>query len=244
MPRRTLPARLYLDPKRREWIIRDRERFERTGCAEPDTNGANAALKSYLARNHRPQAGPDPLIADVLLYYASEHLPTTAARRQHASSVKQLAKFWSEMRVSDVTIENCRTYAAGRPQAAGSADMTILRAALNHWHKSKHGPLPTLPRVLVPAPPARRERWLTRGELARLLWAARRISYLRRFIVLAYYTGSRSGVVLATEWKWIDLETGHMRRRAPGEAERRNKKRPPLKVGRRLLGAPAALETA
>jgi integrase len=76
---------------------------------------------------------------------------------------------------------------------------------------------------------------MTRSEVARLLWAARRLPHLARFILLGIYTGSRSGVLLSLEWSWIDLQRGVMARRAPGASEAANKKAPKVKLGRRIL---------
>jgi integrase len=92
-----------------------------------------------------------------------------------------------------------------------------------------------MPVMWFPPKPEGRERWLTRSEVARLLWAARRSPHLSRFIIVAYYTGTRSGAVLALQWSWIDLRAGVMRRRAPGEAELATKRRPPVRLGERLL---------
>jgi len=43
-------------------------------------------------------------------------------------------------------------------------------------------------------------------------------------------------VILALQWDWIDLKTGVMKRRGHGETEKRNKRRPPVRLGKRILG--------
>src|ERR1700738_3809892 len=75
MPRRRAAPRLYLDGKRRQWIIRDGSNFIRTGCAEPDRHGAETRLAAYLGQKHRPQRSSAPLIADILMTDASEQVP-------------------------------------------------------------------------------------------------------------------------------------------------------------------------
>ena len=87
----------------------------------------------------------------------------------------------------------------------------------------------------MPPAPDGRQRWLTRDEVAELLWAARRTPHLRRFILLAYYTGSRSAAVRELEWSWVDFNASTMRRRAPGKAEQKNKRRPMVRLGKRIL---------
>jgi hypothetical protein len=75
MPRRRAAPRLYLDPRRKTWVIRDGASFVRTGCDEHDRRGAERKLVEYLGQKHEPERGPTPLIVDVLLAYAREHVP-------------------------------------------------------------------------------------------------------------------------------------------------------------------------
>src|SRR6476660_2297462 len=108
MPRRRLPPRLYLDPTKGEWAIRDGQHFERTGCAESDRRGAEARLAAYLGQKHTPKRGPAPLVADILLVYANEHLPHTRSAKNAAYNVGNLSKWWGHKRLSDLTARNCR----------------------------------------------------------------------------------------------------------------------------------------
>jgi integrase len=232
MPRRRSPPRLYLDPTRRQWVIRDGQRLVRTGCAEPDRHGAEARLATYLGQKHTPQRGPSPLIADVLLAYASDHLPHTRSSKNAAYNVSNLSAWWGVKKLSDVTARNCRAYAESKSPAAARRDLETLRAALGYWHR-EYGPLPSVPSVVLPPKPQARGRWLTRNEVARLVWAARRTPHLARFILLGVYTGSRSGILLALRWSWIDLARGVMLRRAPGTGESK-KRTPPVRLGSRI----------
>lgn len=52
MGRKSKGARLYLDPKRREWILRDGTMFVRTGFKEAETDAAQGALNGYLKKKH------------------------------------------------------------------------------------------------------------------------------------------------------------------------------------------------
>src|SRR5262249_23303228 len=79
MPRGRGAPGLYLDPGRRQWVIRAGASFIRTACAESDRYSAEARFAAYLGQKHKPQRSASPLIADVLLAYASEHLPHTRA---------------------------------------------------------------------------------------------------------------------------------------------------------------------
>lgn len=57
---------------------------------------------------------------------------------------------------------------------------------------------------------------------------------MARFILIGLYTGTRSGAILSLTWDMIDVERGVMRRRAHGESES-NKRRPPVRLGNRIL---------
>ena len=235
MPRRRSPPRLYLDPTRRDWVIRDGPLFIRTGLPESARAAAERRLAQYLAAKHVPEVGPNPLIADVLSVYGQERLPRTRAARKAAYNALSLLRFWGTMRVSDITPSNCLSYAENRTPAAARRDLEVLSAALRWWHKHRE-PLAPLPSLVMPPRPEPRDRWLTRDEAAKLLWASRHVEHLKRFILLGLYTGSRSGAILSLEWSWIDLERGVMRRRARGQAEIATKRTPPAKLGRKILG--------
>jgi hypothetical protein len=42
-------------------------------------------------------------------------------------------------------------------------DLEILRAAIRYWNKH-HGPLPSIPQIVMPEKPEPRTRWMTRGK--------------------------------------------------------------------------------
>jgi len=235
MPRPMSPPRLVLDRVRRSWFIRDHYAFIRLGVPEHERAAAEKRLGEYLAQKHVPEVGPNPWVADVLGVYAQERLPQTRAARKAAYNALSLIKFWGTMRVNEITPSNCLAYAANRTPAAARRDLEVLSAALRWWHKHRE-PLAPLPSLVMPPRPEPRERWLTREEAARLLWASRHVEHLKRFILLGLYTGSRSGVILSLEWSWIDLERGVMRRRARGQAETSTKRTPPVRLGRKILG--------
>jgi integrase len=234
MPRRRSAPRLYLDPKRQQWIVRDGSEFVRTGCLESDRRGAEKQLAEYIARKHQPERSPTPLIADILTVYAREHVPKTISTVNTAYQLASLGAWWNGKRLLDVTPTNCAAYGRGRTQSAARRDLEVLRASINYWHRH-YGPLPAVPVVILPPKPVPRERWLTRSEAARLLWSARRTQHLARFILLGLYTGSRSGVILGLTWDQIDLGAGVMYRRAAGKVEDKRKRTPPVRLGRRIL---------
>src|SRR5262249_39855735 len=118
MPRRRSPPRLCLDRTRGTWFIRDGGAFVRLGLPERDRAAAELRLRDYLAAKYQPPRSDDPLIADCLGLYASEHVPHTAtARRSITYHLQHLLNWWDVRHVSDVTATTCREYA----RATGSA---------------------------------------------------------------------------------------------------------------------------
>jgi integrase len=231
MPRKAKGPRLYLDRERKQWAIRDGSSYVRTGCAESDSEGAEKKLAEYIARKYRPAPSPSPLIADVLLLYAKDHLPTTRAADRGLSNISNLTPFWGMKKAEEVTKENCTAYADGRPQAAGRRDLETLRAALFYWHEN-HQALARVPMVHLPDKTVARERWLTREEAKRLRRSAMKFPHLYRFIILGLATGTRSGILLGLRWDQINLASGVLTRRRPGETDAANKSNPPVRLKR------------
>ncbi|RUV90272.1 hypothetical protein EOA46_08555 [Mesorhizobium sp. M1A.F.Ca.IN.022.05.2.1] len=173
MPRRAKGARLYLDPKRREWVIRDvGEVFERTGCSEPDRDGAEKRLGQYIAEKFKPVTRESDLsrlsIAEVLTAYGREYVPHKKSAERSGYAIAALMTFWGPPKtLADVRGETCRAYARFRGVKAGTVrrELAVLSKAINHWHK-EHGPLASVPEVTMPDVPPPRDRWLTRTEAA------------------------------------------------------------------------------
>ena len=234
MPRRRAPPRLYLDPGRRVWVIRDGGAFIRTGIAEADRAAAEKCLAKYLAAKHEPERGPNPMICDVVATFATEHLAYAVTARNSAYSLGYLLRWWGDRRVSAVTPANCRSYvAAATSVSTARKDLELLKAALRHYTKSTGIVLQAA--VVLPPKEPPRDRWLTRSEAARLLKAARPFTHLQRFILLGLYTGSRPKNLFGLRWDQIDLTAGIMRRRPYREREQSRKRAPPVRLGRRII---------
>lgn len=143
-------------------------------------------------------------------------------------------------------------------------ELGVLSAAIGHWHR-EHGPLVSVPVVTLPAAPEPHPHWLTRTEAALLLagalgWYRERWSDIAtkrehqrwrrspfrinrqaaRFILLGLYTGTRPGAIVSIRWLasttggWVDIDRGVIHRRGAGAVET-NKRRPPAKLGKRIL---------
>jgi integrase len=109
-------------------------------------------------------------------------------------------------------------------------------------------------RPVRPDPSEARERWLTRSEAARLIWAAwrqrevrngrecgRHVSkHIARFILTSLYTGSRAGdicnaALMPTIGRgYVDTDSGLFRRK-PDNKRETNKRQPTVPLPARLL---------
>ena len=136
-------------------------------------------------------------------------------------------------------------------------------------HHAKEGYHRGVVRVVLPPKGQPRDRWLTRDEVARLLWICwrtrevqtqhrgrlkgvkittdkRPLRHLARFILLAVYTGTRAAAVAAASpvraegRSFVDLANGIFYRLAQGQRET-NKRQPPVPIPPRLLAHLATL---
>jgi integrase len=263
MPRPKLPARLVLRAdrptdeeraagiKRYNWVIRDGDRYVRTGCAEGEIAQAADKLGEYLAeqkneRNPVKRNGKasELSVGDILSVYLEERASSTARPKETEASLFRLNEFWGHRKASQILGPMCREYAKVRGSVSGARrDLENLRAAVNHY-KREYG-LEFAPAITLPQKSISREKWLTRAEAAALLWACWRDKsnkrrHLVRFILIGVYTGTRHDAILRLQWLpnttggWADLDNALIYRRA--EKTRETKKRTPTaRIPGRLL---------
>lgn len=237
MPRREKGPRLYLDPKRKQWAVRDGSRFVRTGWGERNRAEAEKCLAEYIGHKHKPEKSSAPMIADMLSVYGSEVAAGRPSARNVSYFISNLLKWWGDLTAAHITKARCKEYAATKTAPAARGDLKVLRAATLYWHNHEdYGPLDTMPAFWMPEENPPKERWLTRDEAARLLRAAKPYQHLRRMILLGLYTGSRPGVILAMQWDQIDFRSGVMKRLRPGARQDKKKRAPDVRLGRRILG--------
>ena len=239
MPRPAKGPRLYLVPARRDaagrttraarWVIRDGAKMHPTGCSEGDVAGAHQALADYLRAAHRPtrsQRGLDEIsLADVISIYAVDHVAHHPDKARIAKRLDRVLAWWGGKTLAQVTGATCRAYVASRPSPGGARrDLQDLSAAIGHHHRE--GYHRELVKVALPKKGEARERWLSRSEVARLVWTAWRaregdrpdtdgkranagntttgrqtMRHLARFVLLAYSTASRPGAALTASWE-------------------------------------------
>jgi integrase len=259
MPRRAKGPRLWLQPARRVsgavaeaavWCIRDGAIKRSTGVGDIQAGSppqlAIDALTEYLnARKtprHRDRDPAQILIADVVAIYAEDVAPKHARPKDTADRLARILDHFAGRTLDYLNKGTCLAYVAARgKQAAARRELEDLRAAVrHHWEL---GLCSALTPVVLPDKGEARERWLTREEAARLLWAAWRrgkAKHIARFILVGLYTGTRSGAICGaamapTEGRgWIDTERGVFYRRAIGK-KKTNKRQPSIRIPPGLL---------
>jgi len=290
MPRRSKGARLQLKAARRDkrgkithratWIIRDNGRDIGTGCAADEIAAAEKKLKDYIASKYTPVRRvrhiDDIPIGDVLLIYLdveldklrsrfkvdNENEDTVPAVRKFKKRIERLNDWWGAKMLGDVNGEACRSYTKKRGNKGGSRrDLGDLRAAIN-YHAAE-GYHREIVKITLPEKGEPRDKWLTRSDAAKLIWACwryremqkmsrgpmkglkvatgkRPLRHLARFILVGIYSGSRAGAIAAASpipaigRSYVDLERGRYYRRKQGSAKT-NKRQPTVPIPSRLL---------
>ena len=233
------------------FIIIDGRKQLGTGCGRDRLEDAQKALAHYIQSRYRPNTRQSDLAqigcADVIGLVATEVAPALPSAATIGYQGGALLKFWSDKTLAQVKGATCRAYVIFRTAqklktregeeqrfvspATARQELKLLGRAINHWHRES--PLVAVPRVTLPAVVSKRERVLSRNEVARLLWAARKLKFthVARFILIGVYTGTRHQAILQLRWEsslvggHADIERGVIYRR--GSAERETSKRRP-----------------
>lgn len=276
MPRLRQPPRLWFRPERFDkagkrvsngvWIIINGAKHVSTGCAEGEIEAAQRKLAEYTVEQYRPPRRErdieDITLAEVLAIFDSDCREKQANKRTFDGRIARLNDWWGNKKLADVNGQTCRDYAADRRSPGGARrDLEDLRAAINHHQKE--GLHRGVVRVTLPEKGQPRDRWLTRPEVAKLVWVCwrtreiqrrhrgkdtgkemptkkRPLQHLARFILIAAYTGSRAGAIAAASpyrqegHAWVDLEGGLFYRLAEGRRAT-NKRQPPVPIPPHLL---------
>jgi integrase len=273
--RPTKPPRLHLRPARKgrqaTWVILDHGREIGTGKSQSQRRDAELALAAYIQGNRQPHFGnghpTQVLIGDCLAIYCQKHGPKIARPDGLKVEILRLADFFGDKLVDAITEELCGEYVtwrcsqtdarakknAGKKIAVSTArrELVTLSAALNWCYRNKRLDRPVV--VHLPEVASRRDRYLTRSQVAALLLGAlgwdlktgkrnkfRINRHVARFILVALYTGTRHDAILRLQWGpstvggWLDLDAGILYRR-PQDAIETNKRRTPCPIPSRLM---------
>ena len=108
-----------------------------------------------------------------------ENEDTVPVIRKFKKRIGRLNDWWGAKMLADVDGQQCRKYVKVRGNNGGARrDLEDLRAAINHH--AAEGYHRGMVKVTLPAKGEPRDRWLTRSEAAKLIWACWRHREMQR----------------------------------------------------------------
>src|ERR1700729_567769 len=182
MPRHARGPYLWLRPARQRqdkgaeravWVIKDAGHQRGTRCGMGERREAERALADYIADKYTPARRERDIaeipVADVISIYLADAAPSQARPEKAAERCGRLLEFFGQKRLNEVTGATCRAYTERRGSNGGARrDLQDLAAAIGHH--SREGLHRGVVRVALPPKGQARQRWLTRREVAQLLW--------------------------------------------------------------------------
>lgn len=223
------------------WYITwtERGRSYRSSTRTRDRDEAETARATFvLARDEKPEAKPAEIaLSTVLDSYYERHAKGLPSGERANHAINHLSAFFKGATVVNVNARTLERYIAqcrSEDYAPGTINqhLTRLRAALRFAVKS--GDLAHAPHVPSLPEGDPRADFLTRGQVAKLLKAARhKWPHIALFVRLAIYTGARRSAILQLTWDRVDLKAGTADFRLPGVTHSRKR--------RAIAGLPARL---
>ncbi|MGY0572399.1 tyrosine-type recombinase/integrase [Bradyrhizobium sp. RDM12] len=198
----------------------------------------------------RAQGIDEIMISDVLASYRQDKCRPTDVDKNLLGHINRLNAFWGSRGLAQINPTTCRDYVSSRPGPGGARrDLEVLRAAINN-HAQQNLHFGTV-NVTLPPKGEARQQWLTRGQVAAIIWAAwryrevqtihcgrdkgkriatdrRPLQHVARFLLIGCYTGTRAGAIASASIKqdagksYVDLDAGLYYRQPIGR--RRTKK--------------------
>lgn len=193
---------------------------------------AEEKLAEIIVTRNSPQKNEQLLsLGEIIIYYINEHIPTLASPETALKCFDRLIPFWAEMKLNDIKKSKVFEYLEYRKKEylkwqnryefkskrslsheTVRRELEQLQAAIGCVYRDNL--IGSCPYVWKPEKSKPRQRWLTTGEAAALLNAARKskvaCDYLPLFILIGLYTGARSGAILSLRWHQIDLQRGYI----------------------------------
>lgn len=243
MPRKRKPARLYQRKDDGAWIILDAGKHRRTGYGDGCREQAEQALSDFLiskAIAHSAPTLPSQIsLGQILAQYVDGKSGKVSDPERLKYAIMALAPFWGNLTADKVSDTTCIEYEVARGVASSTVrrELGVLQTAINY--SIKRGVLSQQISVTLPAHGKPKERYLTRSEIALLLWHSPK--HLRQFILISIYTGRRKKAVLDLKWKpsanagWVDLNRGMIHFLGTEEVETHKRKGSILVPPRLLL---------
>ena len=211
-----------------------------------DQREAQAALNAHIAERRAVEVDSSPCVAWILSYYAENHACDVTDPARIGYAIDALLPHFGAMSLDQINQAEVNRYIryrvdGGRVRSTAAKELRTLRAAL--LYSLHDGVVKTVPSFKIDKPVAKKDVWLSRKEVARMLLHLRkdpRRRHLVRFILIAVYTGTRKARILNLGWAkhpsrgHIDVERGLLVRMGYDEPETK-KRAPTVPIPRRLL---------
>lgn len=226
----------------------DHGRSRRKSMGTQDRSVAESRFAQWLLiRNDDPQEQTTVYkVADIWAVYLDRNGETNTTRY----SWKNLEPHFGDLSVGEITQGHVDAYVslrgAGRigrksRPATCRRELALLVAAMNFFAKPPISLIDPdmLPKLTLPADSEPRDRWLSLGEMKRLLDAAAqmrvgdRLSRGERFLWLALETAARKQAILDLTWDRVDFDTGVVHYDVPGR-QKTKKRRASVPMSRTL----------
>lgn len=228
------------------WYEGGKTRKRSTGTDDPQEAQAYYLEFCNYAASTKGNATPEMLpVVDALVYYAEHKAVHATEPARIAYALDALIPYWKDYTVAEITQQTCNGYFACRNNSRekGIAPSTVRRelgvivAALNFCFRERK--LTQVVNVPLPQKPPPKDRWLTRSEMAKLLWQSRKgvpeaRGYLPLYMLIGIYTGARPEAILSLTWDRVDLEKRRMDFQIPGRRITK-KRRPQVPIPDRLM---------
>lgn len=181
-----------------QYFIYDRGQQHFTGIGPDDpgaAEAAKAALRAYVAKRHAEEVAKpkkaartppeETLIADVIAYYSLKTSPRYEPseanpggdpnqKRDFLFRMNALLDYWGEKVVDDIDMETCAEFSKLHATSTARRCLEDLRSACNIYVKARKMASGGDYVFDLPAPNPPRYGFFTRGQMARLVWAAYR----------------------------------------------------------------------
>ena len=181
-------------------------RPKRRSTGETDREAAELVISAFRlqAVDNSGQVG----VMAVLNDYKTNVLDHKPSKKNAQLWLDNLEKFFGMKTVSDINADAIESYIRSRGVSIETIrrELSVLKSALIRAERREI--ILKAPYIQLPPKPAPRERYLTRSDAAKLLWASRKTEHLKMFLRLALYTGARPGAIFGLTWDRVDLENG------------------------------------
>jgi integrase len=172
---------------------------ERFSLRTTNLHEAQRRLRDHLTRP------VGETVAEIVDVYLTDKDKSAVRAVDLRGGWKQAKATFGHLRPDQITRDLCREYrdmryAAGRKPNTVRKELEVVRAALNF---SKKGGAAEFE---LPSPPPAKERYLSRGEVRKLLKATRRFPHMRAYIALSVATAARTSALLELTWDRVDFD--------------------------------------